>query len=238
VNSPSRDTAGGRRYLDLQRLAGQWRRPTDELLQLYALEGFIERLTRPPLAESFVLKGGVLLAAFGARRPTRDVDLLGIGVNNEMEEIRALICEIASVDIDDGLDFATPSATAQLIRDEQVYSGVRVGMGVRLATARLVFHVDVNVGDPIWPNPRSIILPRLLGGHLDVLGYPLAMVHAEKLVTALERGTANIRWRDFVDVVVLGSTHCGSTVQLDFASRSDHRALWPRRNVNLWVFMQ
>ena len=36
-----------------------------------------------------------------------------------------------------------------------------------------------------------------------VRGYPLEMVLAEKIVTALERGTANTRWRDFVDIYVL-----------------------------------
>jgi hypothetical protein len=29
------------------------------------------------------------------------------------------------------------------------------------------------------------------------------MVFAEKIVTALERGTANTRWRDFVDIYSL-----------------------------------
>jgi predicted nucleotidyltransferase component of viral defense system len=47
---------------------------TDELIQLYALEGFLDRLSKSRFAENFVLKGGVLLAAFDARRPTRDID--------------------------------------------------------------------------------------------------------------------------------------------------------------------
>ena len=65
------------------------------------------------------------------------------------------------------------------------------------------FHVDVNVGDPIWPEPLQISLPRLIDGAISARGYPLEMVLAEKIVTALERGTANARWRDFVDVYVL-----------------------------------
>ncbi len=46
-------------------------------------------------------------------------------------------------------------------------------------------------------------LPRLLGGALDLVAYPLSMVHAEKIVTAIQRGTANTRWRDFLDVATL-----------------------------------
>jgi hypothetical protein len=35
----------------------------------------LTRLSRTRFAGQFVLKGGVLLAAFGERRPTRDIDL-------------------------------------------------------------------------------------------------------------------------------------------------------------------
>lgn len=50
-------------------------------------------------------------------------------------------------------------------------------------------------------------LPRLLGGTLRITGYPLAMVYAEKIVTAVERGLANTRWRDFADVYLLSRIH-------------------------------
>lgn len=48
----------------------------------------------------------------------------------------------------------------------------------------------------------------LLGGEpLALSGYPLPMVYAEKLVTALQRGTVNTRWRDFADVWTLSGAH-------------------------------
>src|SRR5262249_53437743 len=72
---PTRDTIEGRAYLDLQNLARRQQRPTDELHQLYALEGFLCRLAASEHAGRFALKGGILMAAYGARRPTRDVDL-------------------------------------------------------------------------------------------------------------------------------------------------------------------
>ena len=78
-------------------------------------------------------------------------------------------------------------------------------MKVRLATAEISFHIDVNVGDPIYPEPQVVSLPLLLGGELQLHGYPVVMVHAEKLITALARGTANTRWRDFADMLVLSS---------------------------------
>lgn len=38
---------------------------------------------------------------------------------------------------------------------------------------------------------------------IHVVGYPVEMVLAEKVVTATARGTANTRWRDFVDIAAL-----------------------------------
>jgi hypothetical protein len=71
----------------------------------------------------------------------------------------------------------------------------------------MVFHVDVNVGDPVVPMPGSVELPRLRGGIVSLLGYPLAMVRAEKVVTMLERGEVNTRWRDFADLWTLSNHH-------------------------------
>lgn len=69
------------------------------------------------------------------------------------------------------------------------------------------FHVDVNVGDPIWPSPAVVKLPRLLGGHISMLGYPIPMVLAEKIVTASQRGITSTRWRDFADLNLLTGQH-------------------------------
>jgi hypothetical protein len=47
-----------------------------------------------------------------------------------------------------------------------------------------------------------------------LLGYPLPMVVAEKIVTALQRGEANTRWRDFADVLTISRTHELSAAEL------------------------
>jgi len=112
------------------------------------------------------------------------------------------------------IDLDVEAATAEVIRDEDPYAGVRVTMGAQLATARPHFHVDVNVGDPITPTPVSVCVPRLLGGVLAVRGYPLAMVHAEKIVTAVARGTASTRWRDFADMYLLARRHAVDGAEL------------------------
>ena len=51
------------------------------------------------------------------------------------------------------------------------------------------------------------------------------MVHAEKIVTAIQRGTANTRWRDFGDIWALTRTHSITEPDLRAALTrvADHR---------------
>jgi hypothetical protein len=203
VKRASNDTPAGRRYLDLQREAKRTERPTDELIQLYALECFLDRLVHSKFAETFILTGGVLLAALDARRPTRDIDFAARAIENTTEKILSAVQTIAAISLEDGMEFDSSGATAETIREKDSYSGIRVTLGGTLSRAVIRFHVDVNVGDPIWPGPQQINVPRLIEGMIVVRGYPLEMVLAEKIVTALERGTVSTRWRDFVDIYVL-----------------------------------
>lgn len=87
-----------------------------------------------------------------------------------------MVLAIARTDLtnaqDDGLRFDTSGARAEVIREDDSYSGVRVTLTATLATARETFHVDVNVGDPIWPAPQTVAVPRLLGGNIHLRGYP------------------------------------------------------------------
>ncbi len=201
---PTRNTADGAAYLQLRALARTAGRPTIELIQLYALEGMLARIAVSHRSEDLVLKGGMLLAAYGARRPTRDLDLLARRISNEVETVRALVMELASIDLDDGLEFKTGRATAEVIREGSAYSGVRVTLAARLATAKIALPVDVNVGDPVQPPAKMVRLPRLLNTTpLRVQGYPLTMVLAEKVATAVELGEVNTRWRDFADLYTL-----------------------------------
>lgn len=199
-----RDSVAGRAYLDVQNLARRTGRPTGELLHLYALEGFLDRLSRSQHAEALVLKGGMLLAVWDARRPTRDIDLAARHVAGEVESGLAMMRDVAGVAVEDGLSFEAAAAGAETIRDDDQYAGIRVTLPGRLDRAVFRFHVDLNFGDPIAPPPVEVEVPRLLGGEpVRVLGYPLVMVLAEKIVTMVERGQANTRWRDFADVYLL-----------------------------------
>lgn len=70
MNRPTRASEAGRAYLDLQNRARAERRGMQQLLTLYVVERWLARLSASPHADKFVIKGGMLLAAYGARRPT------------------------------------------------------------------------------------------------------------------------------------------------------------------------
>lgn len=204
--APTRASKAGQLYLALQRKARAERRSTHELLQLAALEAFVDRLSTSARASDVALKGGVLLAAYELRRPTRDVDLSATRVSNDVGSVRALIDEILAEPRDDGWIYGASSAEA--IREADVYSGVRVTVPCALARAKIVFHVDVNIGDVVWPPAATVSVPRLLDDTpIQVPGYSLSMILAEKLVTAVQRGIANTRWRDFADVYLMSGKH-------------------------------
>lgn len=206
----TRQTPAGRAYLDLQNRARRERRGTQELLTLYVVERWLARLGNSRYTDQFVLKGGMLLAAFDARRPTADADALARHMANDEATVLARVVEIAQLhDAEDGVEFRTETTTARTIRDEALYAGVRVAMDARIATATVKFRIDVNFGDPITPAPQRITLPTLRPdtAPIRILGYPIATVLAEKIASAITLGAANTRVRDYADIYTLTGRH-------------------------------
>lgn len=227
MTRPTRETMAGRVYLDLRKRARAEGRGTDELLVLYVLERFLYRLSTSAHRDRLVLKGGMLLAVFEERRPTRDVDLLGMAIANDAESVAALVTEITAIEVDDGVAFRPEQLTTQMIREQDVYAAVRVTMPATIATAEVTLKVDVNVGDPVTPAPVEVTYPALLGEPFTTIGYPLETVLAEKLVTMIARGDTTTRDRDFADVWLLTGHHRIGRQQLReaIAATADHRGV-------------
>ena len=230
MNPVSRATTAGRVYLDLQRLARTTRRPTDELLRTYVLERFLWRVGQSTHRDRLILKGGLLMAAFGERRPTADVDLLARDLTNDREIVSAMVASIANVESDDGVAFAVDDLAASTIRGEENYPGVRVQMPARIDRAKSILRVDVNVGDPVTPAPVSFEYPGLLGEPFPVVGYPFETVLAEKIATMIDRGALTTRERDFADVYLLTGRLSieADTMAEALAATLRHRGLLPR----------
>jgi hypothetical protein len=137
MSRPTCADPSGRAYLDLQNRARREGRSTQELLTLYALERFLARLAMSRHAGTFVLKGGMLLAALNARRATVDADLLATDLDNQEAAVLQRIVEIASLvpEVDDGVRFSAQAAKARITREAALYAGVRVTMDARVSSA-------------------------------------------------------------------------------------------------------
>jgi predicted nucleotidyltransferase component of viral defense system len=216
MTRPSRATTSGRAYLDLLARARREGRPSDELLTLYVLERFLYRLSVSAHSNRLLLKGGMLLSAFGQRRPTRDIDLLAKTTSREPAAVADLIREIAAIEADDGVVYETSQMTTMIIREQDLYAAVRVAVPARIDRARQPLRVDVNVGDPVTPAPTVVTYPALLGEPFPLLAYPIEAVLAEKLVTIVARGDTTTRDRDFADILLLAGRH-----DIDAASLSE-----------------
>jgi predicted nucleotidyltransferase component of viral defense system len=135
----ARSTLAGLVFLDLRAMARRENRLTDEMLILYAHEAFLRRLAVSAHGEDFVLKGGVLLAALGNRRPTRDLDFHARAIAGDVENVTRVVQKIAAIVVDDGVVFDVSSAAGQVIRENEQYEGVRVKMDAAIHTARPVW---------------------------------------------------------------------------------------------------
>jgi hypothetical protein len=187
-------------YAALHRHARESGRPVTETVTLYAMEAFLNRLAQTPYREEFVLKGGVLLAAYHLRRPTSDIDMEAVNFQVDAAHLLAAVRAVAAVPVDDAFVVDPVRTDVRAIREGDDYSGLRVKIFAHVYNSAMSFHLDISTGDPIWPDPRVVAVPRILGGQFEMLGYPVVMVVAEKAVTMLTRGATSTRWRDVVDL--------------------------------------
>jgi hypothetical protein len=184
-------------------------RPFSELLQQYATERFLLRLSRSQHAGHFVLKGALLLQTMGlgSTRPTMDIDLLG-RLPNSPDDMAAAIkaCLLTEV-ADDGIIFDPESVRAAPIALEAAYQGVRVRFIGYLGRARLHMQIDVGFGDVIVPGPVRVEFPLLFGGEGIMLdAYSRESAVAEKYHAMVTLGSVNSRMKDFFDCWLLAQT--------------------------------
>ncbi len=176
------------------------------VLTRYAIERFLYRLSASRYEDVFVLKVAILFQLWAAEphRATKDVDLLGIGDSSleRLTEVMSAICTV--VFTDDGLTFDPADITADRIKEDHEYEGVRVTCPVRLGNARLRLQIDVGFGDAVTPAPVRTTFPTILDFPAPVLKtYPRETVVAEKFQAVTVLGMQNSRMKDFFDLWIL-----------------------------------
>jgi predicted nucleotidyltransferase component of viral defense system len=178
-------------------------RPFSELLQYFAMERFLYRLSKSHYADDFVLKGALMLTVWEAplTRPTMDIDLLG-RIDNSIETIVEVTREICRQEVEpDGIDFDIATIEAKHIAEDADYEGIRVRFRGSLDTARIVMQLDIGFGDIVIPPPEPMSYPTLLdlpAPHLR--GYTKESTIAEKFEAMVKLGILNSRMKDFFDI--------------------------------------
>jgi hypothetical protein len=212
----------------LQNRARESHRPFQELLQYFAMERFLYRLSRSPHRSRFILKGALMLRVWDAplARATKDVDLLG-RLDNSLENLARVIREVCAFAVGpDGMVFDPETVRTERIKEDADYEGVRIRFIGLLGKARAPMQIDVGFGDVVTPGAEPITYPVLLDfppAELD--GYPMETVVAEKFQAMVYLGTSNSRLKDFYDVWLLASqfhfdgTSLARAVTATFANR-------------------
>ena len=213
------------RLLNQPRLSG---RPFNELLQYYAIERFLYRLTQSEHAGLFLLKGALLFRLWGLPvfRPTRDIDLLGY-TSNEVENLVVIVKEVCRQDVqEDGLFFDPDTVTGERIKEDADYEGVRMRFVGLLGRARLHLQIDVGFDDIVFPAPMLKSFPVILPMPAPELrSYPPEAVVAEKLQAMIYLGTFNSRMKDFYDLWILANrfNFIGDALQEAIHRTFEHR---------------
>jgi len=178
-------------------------RPFNELLQYFAMERFLYRLSKSHYADNFVLKGALMLIVWKAplSRPTIDIDLLG-RIDNSIETIVEVTKQICRQEVEpDGITFDVASIKAERIAEDADYEGIRVRFRGSLDTARIVMQLDIGFGDTIIPSPEPTNYPTLLDLPAPQLrGYSRESTIAEKFEAMVKLGILNSRMKDFFDI--------------------------------------
>jgi len=181
-------------------------RPFNELLQHFAIERFIYRLSKSPHSDRFILKGALMFSVWSgpASRPTMDIDLLG-NIENRLEVIIAAIKDACAMDVEaDGISFNAETVEAGRITEDAEYKGVRVRVQGGLGNARVSLQIDIGFGDVIVPGPSKVAYPALLDFPAPELnGYTMESTIAEKFQAMVKLGVLNSRMKDFYDIWIL-----------------------------------
>ena len=174
------------------------------ILRNYMLERLLERIALSEYRNTFILKGGMLVAAMVGidARSTMDMDATMKGVAFSEESLEKAFSDILAVPVDDSVNMSIKGF--EPIRDEAEYPGIRVSIEAVLDKTKQTIKIDVTSGDIITPKEVEYPFKLLLEDRtISIMAYNLETVLAEKLETILSRGTANSRMRDYYDVFVL-----------------------------------
>lgn len=178
------------------------------VLQNYMFERFLSRLSMSNYNDKFILKGGMLVAAIVGldTRATMDLDTTLRNFSLTEEQINNALEEVLSIDQDDNVLFSIKSI--EPIRKDDIYGGYCVRIDAKYDSIITPLSIDISTGDVITPSAIKYEFTGIFDDDLKInlWGYNIETILAEKIETILRRGVLSTRPKDFYDVYILSTT--------------------------------
>ena len=188
----------------VRNLSGGDSQKAQTLIRNFMMERFLERIALSQYRNSFILKGGMLVAAIVGldTRATMDIDTTVKSLTLSKDNIIKIVEDIIAVEIPDGVQFRIAKVTD--IMEEHDYPGIRVMLEATLDKLRQAVKIDISTGDIITPGAMEYSYSLMFEDRsISMWTYNLETLLAEKLETIMARGTANTRMRDFYDIYTI-----------------------------------
>ena len=174
---------------------------SQEVLQMFFFERFLERLSVSEYKYNFIIKGGLLISSMIGidNRTTMDMDTTVKGVALKEDIIRNVISKIINTAVYDGIEFEITGISHILEEDE--YENFRVNLIAEFGKIKNDMKIDITTGDAITPKEMEYLYPCMFQNEsIRVLAYPLETILAEKYESIIKRNIATTRMRDFYDL--------------------------------------
>lgn len=217
--------------------ASQSRRFNDVWRQVI-MERWLSRLVQSPHREHLIFKGGMCLNRYlQIGRETKDLDFLVKGLTTKRENLENAFIEIANIDLNDGFKFDSIKLSS-LAHNHKQYPGFELTMNVHLGMTRTHLKIDLGVGDDVIPENLTIVLSQnksipLFEKEIALWAYSPEQIFAEKFQTAIWRGAANSRMKDYHDLVlliqsqVMNESKLKKAIETTFKNRKTNFSLIP-----------
>lgn len=177
---------------------------SQEVLQMFLFERFLERLSKSEYRSNFVIKGGFLVSSLIGinNRTTMDMDSTIKGIPLTEENITKVVDSIINIEVDDGIQFEIKDVN--YIRESDEYENFRVSLVANIGKTKNPMKLDLTTGDAITPREIEYSYPCIFHEkNIEVLAYPIETIIAEKYESIIKRNITTTRMRDFYDLYTL-----------------------------------
>ncbi|MDU5086718.1 MAG: nucleotidyl transferase AbiEii/AbiGii toxin family protein [Anaerococcus vaginalis] len=177
---------------------------SQEVLQIYFFERFLERLSKSKYKNNFVIKGGFLISSLIGieNRTTMDMDTTIKGIALKEEKIKDIVEEIININVEDGIRFEIKDIS--YIREEDEYENFRISLIANVGKTKNPMKLDLTTGDAITPREIEYTYPCIFSKeNIKIMAYPLETILAEKYETIIRKNITTTRMRDFYDLYTL-----------------------------------